>query len=392
MKKKIKRALVLSSTILLLTGCSQTKNINTNNNSTNENNSTTISEELSMSNLFTTRDLEQTIDLSESTTYELENNKNITITKEGIYVINGSSENASIIVEAEETEKVQIVLNGVTMTNTTTPCIYVKSADKVFITLVGENTLKTTGTFTADGETNTDAVIFSKEDIVLNGKGSITIESTSNGITSKDDLKITGGTITINSTEDAIEANDSIAIADGDITITTQKDGLHAEYDEDDTKGYIYIGGGTLNINASDDGIQATTITQIDGGTITISAQEGIEGTSVQINDGTITIKATDDGINASQKSQSYTPNIEINGGTITISMSQGDTDAIDSNGNIYINGGTITISAQSPFDYDGEGKYSGGTLIVNGEETTSLNNQMMGGPGEQKRGPQGRR
>ena len=62
--------------------------------------------------------------------------------------------------------------------------------------------------------------------------------------------------------------------------------------------------------------------------------------------------------------------------------MGQGDTDAIDSNGNLYINGGTINITAQSPFDYDGEAKYSGGTLIVNGTETTSITNQMMGGGG----------
>ena len=60
--------------------------------------------------------------------------------------------------------------------------------------------------------------------------------------------------------------------------------------------------------------------------------------------------------------------------------MGQGDTDAIDSNGNIYINDGEINITAQSPFDYDGEAKLNGGKLIVNGEETTTITNQFMGG------------
>lgn len=60
--------------------------------------------------------------------------------------------------------------------------------------------------------------------------------------------------------------------------------------------------------------------------------------------------------------------------------MSSGDTDAIDSNGNLYINGGTINITGNSPFDYDGEAKYTGGKLIVNGKETTELTNQFMGG------------
>ena len=71
--------------------------------------------------------------------------------------------------------------------------------------------------------------------------------------------------------------------------------------------------------------------------------------------------------------------------------MGQGDTDAIDSNGNIYINGGTITITAQSPFDYDNEAKYTGGKMIINGTETTTITNQMMGGgqggPGGNQRG-----
>ena len=60
--------------------------------------------------------------------------------------------------------------------------------------------------------------------------------------------------------------------------------------------------------------------------------------------------------------------------------MGQGDTDAIDSNGNLYLNGGEITITAQSPFDYDGEAKYKAGTIIVNGKETNEITNQMMDG------------
>ena len=91
-------------------------------------------------------------------------------------------------------------------------------------------------------------------------------------------------------------------------------------------------------------------------------------------------------------KSNDYSVTVEINGGNITINMGQGDTDGIDSNGNIYINGGTINITGQSPFDYDGEAKLSGGTLIVNGSETTSITNQMMGGGGMMGGNPRGGR
>ena len=193
-------------------------------------------------------------------------------------------------------------------------------------------------------------------------------------------MKITGGTININSIADAIEANNSIAVADGKITINSEKDGLHAEYDEDSSVGYIYILDGTLDITAGDDAIHATTIVQIDGGKITTNSREGIEGTYIQINDGILNITATDDGINAGSKSNKYQVIIEINGGNISIDMGQGDTDAIDSNGNLIINGGTININAQSPFDYDEDGQFNGGEVTVNGSKVTELTNQMIGG------------
>ncbi len=337
---------------------------------------------INASEIFSERDLKQTADLSDAVYYDLSDNSNITITKEGVYVISGSATDASIIVEAGDNDKVQLVFNGATIKNSSSPAVYVKNADKVFVTTVEGTTteLSVTGTFTADGDTNTDAVIFSKDDLVLNGLGTLTINSTDNGIAGKDDIKITGGTINITSTSDAIEANESIAVADGTITIKSGKDALHAENDEDNATGYVYICGGTFNITATSDGIQATTIAQIDGGTITASAAEAIEATYVQLNGGTISITASDDGINATSKSTAQSVKIEINGGDITVNMAQGDTDGLDSNGDLYINGGTINITAQSPFDYDGQGQLNGGTVTVNGSKVTELTNQMMGG------------
>ncbi|WP_407383902.1 carbohydrate-binding domain-containing protein [Ruminococcus sp.] len=334
------------------------------------------------SSLFTERDLQQNADLSEAVEYDLSSNNTISITKAGVYVISGSAENATVTVEAGDNDKVQLVLNGVTVTNTSAPVIYVKNADKVFVTTAKDttNSLSVTGSFTADGDTNTDAVIFSKDDLVLNGLGTLTINSTDNGVSCKDDLKITGGTIEITCTSDALEANESIAVADGTITVNAKKDALHAENDEDNTTGYIYICGGTLNLTTASDGIQGTTVVQIDGGTITANSSEGIEATMVQINGGKVSVTASDDGINASNKSTAYSVSLEINGGEVNVDMGQGDTDALDSNGSLIINGGTVNITANSPFDYDGEGKLNGGTVTVNGTQVTELTNQMMGG------------
>ena len=337
------------------------------------------------SEFFTERDLAQTADTSDAKTYTLQDNQEYTITEEGVYVISGNAEEATIVVDTDSSSKVQIVLDGVTITNTDYPAIYVKSADKVFVTTTdSENKLTVTGTFRSDGETNTDAVIFSKDDLVLNGLGKLVINSTDNGITSKDDLKITGGTYDITAGSDAIEANDSILICDGGFTINTAKDALHSENDEDDTQGMIYISGGTFDISAESDGIQGISLVEIDGGTFVINAEEAVEGTYVRINDGKFTINASDDGINASAKSGAYKPTVEINGGTLDITIGAGDMDAIDSNGYIYINGGTINISARSAFDFDYGAELNGGTVTVNGTQITEITNSMMGFGGMQ--------
>ena len=331
---------------------------------------------------FTDRDLEQTVDLSEATYYTVTNGQDITITSAGVYVLSGEASNMTVYVEAGKDDKVQLVLDGVSVTNESFPVIYIKSADKVFITTNADNNLSVTGTFVSDGNTNTDGVIFSKSDLTLNGTATLTVSSTDNGIVGKDDLKITGGTYVINAASKAIEANDSIRIADGVLYLTAGTDGLHAENNEDASKGYIYIGGGSLTITAGDDAIHATTVVQTDGGSIAITAAEGIEATYIQFNAGTISIQASDDGVNAAYKSSAYTPTVEINGGEITVSMGSGDTDGIDSNGNIIVNGGTVSVTGNSTFDYDGTAQYNGGTILVNGQQVSSIPNQMMGGRG----------
>ena len=337
---------------------------------------------LDTADLFSDRDLSQTADLTAAKTLTASDGATLSITEAGVYVLTGTASNCTVTVNAGKEDKVQLVLDNLNITNSDFPAIYVVSADKVFVTSTGTNTLSVTGSFRADGDTNTDAVIYSKDDLVLNGTGSLQISSAAgNGITSKDDLKVTGGTYAINSKLDAVEANDSISVCGGSFTIRTDKDGFHCE--NDSTEGTIYISGGNLEIQAGSDGVQATSILQIDGGTFNITASEGMEATYVQINDGSIIITASDDGINAAAKSSAVPVVIEFNGGETTISMGQGDTDAVDANGSIYVNGGTINITAPtSSFDYDQTAEFNGGTIIINGEQVSEIPQSMMGGPG----------
>ncbi|SCP98742.1 carbohydrate-binding domain-containing protein [Anaerobium acetethylicum] len=338
---------------------------------------------LDTTGLFSERDLEQSADLTGAVSIELKSGEDVTIDAEGVYVLSGDVENATVIVDAGDEAKVQIVLDGISITNETAPAIYAKSADKVFVTTTGsENYMEVSGSYEADGDTNLDAVIFSKADLVLNGTGTLEVVSDEgNGIASKDELKITGGKYVITASADGIEANDAICIYDGDITIVTGKDALHSENEDDASLGYIYILNGTFNIKADDDAIRGTSIVQIDGGTINIeTCTEGIEGTYIQINGGETAIYAADDGINATTKSTAYDVAIEVNGGTISVSMASGDTDAFDSNGTISINGGTIDIEANSAFDSNGTAELNGGDVTVNGQAITQITQSQMGG------------
>ena len=334
---------------------------------------------VSADELFTERDMEQTADLSEAVYLQVSDGQNLTITAEGVYVLSGSAAEASIVVDAEGA-KVQLVLDGLCITNSDFPCLYVRRADKVFVTTAADSSLTVTGSFCGDGETNTDGAIFSKSDLVLNGTATLTITSSANGVVSKDDLKITGGSYRITAASHALEGKDSLRIAGGSFALTAGKDALHAENDEDTEKGWIYIAGGSFSIQASDDGIHAKSFVQIDGGDFAIRACEGVESTYVLLNGGTLGIQASDDGINAASKSSAYRATIEINGGDISISMGAGDTDGVDSNGDLVINGGTIAVTGNSCFDVDGSVSFNGGTVYVNGQQVSSIPVQRMGG------------
>ena len=328
--------------------------------------------------LFTKRELSQTADLTEAVEITVADGKAVTVTEAGVYVLRGSAKNAQVVVDAGDEDKVQLVLDGVSIVNTDQPCILVENADKVFLTSAEgtDSILAVSGKFSGDN----DAVVFSRDDLVLNGLGTVTITSSKDGVRTNDDLKLTGGTWNVTASNTALKAHDSILAYDGEYELKAGSDGLHAEDNDDDTTGSITIEGGSFTIQVGDDGIHAVATVTVNGGTLSVSAAEGIEATQVVINDGEIRIDATDDGINAGRKSKSLSVKIEINGGSVTIAMGAGDTDGIDSNGDLIITGGKISITGQSPFDYDGSCTHTGGTLIVNGQETDTVTNQMMGG------------
>lgn len=330
----------------------------------------------------------------------------VTITKEGNYILNGTLSDGMIIVDVDKTKKVMLVLNGVNINSASSAAIYVKNAEKVFITLADgtENILSNGGSFTAIDENNIDAVIFSKDDLTLNGTGRLIITSPEgHGIVSKDELVITNGNYDITASSHGISGKDSVAVADGNFDIKAGKDAIHSVNDDDDTMGKVYIGGGTYVISSESDAISALNDINIAGGSITVNkSYEGIEGRIINIGGGSIYITSSDDGLNAADKRKSADDNsirdsveesradffggmmndvqdgagINISGGVININA---EGDGIDSNGHITVSGGEIYVSGSSDggngaIDYAIDAVISGGVIVAAGQSGMAQN------------------
>lgn len=303
------------------------------------------------------------------------NGSTITITDEGTYVISGTLNDGMIIVNAEETDKPQLVLDNANITSASSAAIYVLEADKVFITLKegSSNSLSNGGSFVSIDDNNIDGVIYSKQDLTLNGNGSLTISAPADhGIVCKDDLVFTGGTYSITSAGHGLDVNDSVRVSDGTFTIDAGKDGIHIENTEDATKGFVYISNGNFNIEAEGDGIDAGYYVQIENGSFTLLCGGGYENGAQhssnnwgnmggmsggggrpggRSSDGSTSgtgmsdfgaTDTTDDG-STSMKGIKGNSSILINGGSFNIDSAD---DSIHSNLSVYINNGSFEIAS----------------------------------------------
>ena len=316
----------------------------------------------------------------------------VTITAEGTYIFSGTLSEGQIVVDADNA-KVQIVFDNVDITCASSAAVYVKSAEKVFVTLAegSQNTLRNTDEYVAIDDNNIDAVIFAKSDLTLNGTGSLTIISAEgHGIVSKDDLKITGGTYDITAAGHALSGKDSVRIADGTFILTAEKDGIHAENADDEEKGYIYIADGDFTITSDGDGMDASNIVQIEDGTFDITAGGGAANSqkthesdmpgggmsqNIERPDGESMPQMGEkpDGENMPQdtttdESGTSTKGIKagggmyLNGGTYQIDSAD---DSIHSNANITIADGTYTLATGD------DGVHADDALTVNGGTIT---------------------
>ena len=274
----------------------------------------------------------------------------LVISNGGWYVLTGTLEDGKIIVDAHDSSKVWIRLNGVTVSCSDDACLRVDQADKVFLTLAEdtENSFSSGTVYSEEAlADNTGGTIFSHDDLTINGSGSLSITAGyKHGIDVNDSLVITGGNITITAPQDGIHVSDSLRFMEASLTIDAGDDAVHSD-DE------LYIESGTVLIN---------------------SCYEGLEAVTIEITGGDITMYPTDDGINA-------------NGGSSTMGFGS--------------RGGGGTNGMPSPPDFSGRDMSSmsntsdsgmppmpgemSGTTSTDGEMTSGMPSQgeMPSTPGE---------
>lgn len=357
MRDRKKLLALLLILMLTLAGCGNNSSTDEKESENNSNDDTSneeiISTIINEKEMFTERDFETDYDRAQSVFVELKGDsvscksdavkisKNIiTLSEEGTYIFSGTLNDGMIVVDAEDSDKLQIILDGASITSSTSAALYILEADKVFVTLANgsSNALANGGTFEAIDDNNIDGAVFSKQDLTFNGSGNLTVTSPADhGIVCKDDLVFTGGTYTVNCASHGLDANDSVRMTNATMTIASGKDGIHAENTDDTSLGFMYVKDGSLTITAEGDGLSAGNSMLINDGMFTIdSADDSVHSNaSITVNGGTFTIASGDDAFHADET-------LTITAGTIDISESYEGLEALD----IKVTGGDIKLVA----------------------------------------------
>lgn len=309
--------------------------------------------------MFTERDLNAVYTVEESVTITLSGTQahcsgdgvrtedgRVTITRGGDYILTGAFQ-GMVIVDAGKEEKLRLVLDGADIGCETSAALYVRQAGKVVLTLAdgSRNFLRSGDVFAAVDEHNVDAALFARDDLSINGGGTLTVSAPGgHGIVCKDDLVIAGGDITVMAAGHGLSANNSVRAAAGNLTVTAGKDGVKAEH-EDAEKGFVYLEGGVWDISAAGDGVSASGSLRVLGGSCVIAAGGGSAAAAPRLQQ-----PGDSSGSSGGRQAQPDTVSakgmkaggdMEIGGGVLEIDAAD---DALHSNANLTASGGLLTL------------------------------------------------
>ena len=265
----------------------------------------------------------------------------VVISSAGTYIVSGELTDGQLMVDAGDDDKVQLVLAGATIHNEDGPAIYVRNADKCFVTLDAgtENGLSDGSSYTLEDDSDEPyATLFSRCDLTLNGSGTLNVTSAyRHAVCSKDDLVVVSGTYNISAVEDGLRGRDGVKVRDGVFTIQAGGDGIKSNKDDDPTKGFVSIDGGTFGIQAGDDAVQGKTLVRLAGGLLTVAANDDAFHSDLEMHllGASMEAGAGDDAFHAETK-------LTVDGGTVNVTSCNEGYEAEK----VYVNGGDTHIVA----------------------------------------------
>ena len=229
----------------------------------------------------------------------------LNITKAGTYKLSGEYQ-GQIKVETADSDAVRLVLDNANITNSSGAALNVVNADEVILYSASgtTNTISDGADYTATGEDDPDAVVYSKADLTIAGEGTLKVNGNhEDGIHTSDGLVIASGTLEVNAANTGIKGKDYVDILGGTINVTAQQDGIKSTNDTDEGQGWTRLSNGTVTVNAGDDGFKASRVVEISGGSLTVEqSDEGIEAQYINVSGGDVNVTSADDGMNASLK------------------------------------------------------------------------------------------
>ena len=348
--------IILSITMLFIACSSDSDTLNIEEDNTDTSSSyNTNTQNIDIENAITIAFTESTVEIDNPYTDKV----TITVDKQNVeinstetstvlnYVISGQTTDGSV--KLYSTYKYGLVLNGVSIINTTGPAINLQSSKKATITLVANtnNRLIDGTSYITSTTEDQKGTLFSEGQLVFEGTGSLLVVGRyTHAIASDDYIAVNNGNITISgAAKDGIHVNDYFVMNGGTLAITSQGDGVECE------SGYISINGGTLSI--------------------TSSSGEGLKtsysGTGVDI-----------------------VKDIEFIGGSTSISVKGSAAKGIKSKGDFYISSGKLIIATSGDAYYDAtesdvssaSGIKVDGDMIVDGDAEIVITSSGSGGKG----------
>lgn len=265
----------------------------------------------------------------------------VVISSVGTYIVSGELTDGQLLVDAGDDDKVQLVLAGAIIHNEDGAAIYVRNADKCFITLDAgtENNLSDGSSYALEDDSDEPyATLFSRCDLTLNGSGTLNVTSAyRHAVCSKDDLVVVSGTYNISAVEDGLRGHDSVKVRDGVFTIQADGDGIKSNKDDDPTKGFVSIDGGAFDIQAGDDAVQGKTLVRLAGGSMVVAANDDAFHSDLEMHlmGASIEASAGDDAFHAETK-------LTVDGGTVNVTSCNEGYEAEK----VYVNGGDTHIVA----------------------------------------------